>query len=100
MRSNLAGAFLFLTSRPQHGHLAIDETNPIGLTRQRSIEFIEENGGGPGLRLRNRQGPKSAAQIVALDDPKAKIDKRPDRNAPTGLYSDIIIRHFGKTNPK
>jgi hypothetical protein len=22
------------------------------------VEFIEENGGGPGVRLRNRQGPK------------------------------------------
>jgi transcriptional regulator with XRE-family HTH domain len=22
------------------------------------IEFIDENGGGPGVRLRNRQGPK------------------------------------------
>jgi hypothetical protein len=22
------------------------------------IDFIDENGGGPGVRLRNRQGPK------------------------------------------
>ena len=29
-----------------------------GIRSRRGVEFIEENGGGPGVRLRKRQGGK------------------------------------------
>jgi hypothetical protein len=30
------------------------------LGNERGVEFIDENGGGPGVRLRNRQRPKQS----------------------------------------
>ena len=30
-----------------------------GVMRQAGVEFIDENGGGPGVRLRKRQRPKT-----------------------------------------
>ena len=32
------------------------------------VEFIDENGGGPGLRLRKRRGPRSPNKLVELGE--------------------------------
>jgi hypothetical protein len=32
----------------------------IAAFERAGVEFIDENGGGPGVRLRNRQQPKQA----------------------------------------
>jgi hypothetical protein len=38
--------------------LEITAANELANVEAAGVEFIDENGGGPGVRLRKRQGPK------------------------------------------
>jgi hypothetical protein len=57
---------LLLRALIRRAELADDETsmtaaNDLAIRRAleaAGVEFIDENGGGPGVRLRNRQRPK------------------------------------------
>jgi hypothetical protein len=43
------------------------------------VEFIDENGGGPGVRLRTRQGKKSPAVCWAMARNKGKATSKKTR---------------------
>ena len=89
-----------ISSGPGSVRLApFGETNPIGLTRPYRIHQRERR--RPGWAIAQSPGAKSAAQIVAVDESKAKVTKNRigTPHLYSGLYSVKLIRHFGKTNP-